>query len=90
MHVPVWHVPPVHGVPFGLAGYSQIPSIGLQAPALWHSSAMLQVIGVPVQEPPWHESMRVQRSLSVHVFPSVVTGLLQVPVVGSHVPTSWH
>jgi hypothetical protein len=47
-------------------------------------------MGVPPQEPFWQMSFCVQALLSLQPVPFGFAGLEQVPVVGLHVPASWH
>jgi hypothetical protein len=97
-HAPPWQVSPcVHAllslqlVPFGLAGFEQTPVCASQVPATWHWSEAVQVTGfAPVQLPPWQVSVCVQAFPSLHAVPSLIAGFEQTPVVGSHVPASWH
>ena len=39
--------------------------------------------------PPWHVSLWVQASPSLHAAPSTFGGLEQAPVAGSHTPAAW-
>jgi hypothetical protein len=95
---PVWHVSePLHtvaslqAVPFGLAGFEQVPVEGLQVPASWQVSDATQTTGfAPVQVPAWQVSAWVQALLSEHVVPSGLAGFEQVPLVGLQVPALWH
>jgi hypothetical protein len=81
----------LHTVPSGAEGLSHPPVAGSQVPGVWHSSVPLQLTGsAPTQAPATQVSLRVHRLPSVHVAPSVLFGLLQTPVAGSHVPGSWH
>jgi hypothetical protein len=93
-HTPAWHVsvcvhalPSLHAVPFGAAGFEQVPVEGLHVPATWHASLAAQVTGLePVHTPAWHVSVCVQ------AFPSSQAP----PVVGAQVPAdpgtlqAWH
>src|SRR3954468_7671376 len=54
----------VHGLPSSqatpsvFAGFEQVPSVGLQDPALWHWSAAAQTTGfAPAHVPLWHVSV---------------------------------
>jgi hypothetical protein len=85
VHVPLWQVPLVQGVPSGFGGLLHIPVVESQVPASWHSSAM-HSIGVPVQLPVVHESICVQGSLSSQLVPSGAAGFEHMPVVASHTP----
>ncbi len=44
----------------------------------------------PVQVPDWHESVCVHALPSLQVVPFVATGFEQAPLLGLHVPTTWH
>src|SRR5712691_9770540 len=98
MHCPDSHAslcvqafPSLHSVPSGFAGLLHIPVVGSQVPASWHWSLAVQVTGlVPTHCPDSHLSLCVQAFPSLQVVPSGFGGLLHVPVVGSHVPASWH
>src|SRR5437867_86357 len=68
-----------------------MPVVGSQTPATWHGSEALQTPGLPPWHAPfWQVSDCVQRSWSLHGAPSALMGLEHIPVVGSHVPASWH
>jgi hypothetical protein len=58
-------------------------------PTVWHSSDAVQTRAVPVQTPAAQLSPVVQGLLSLQVVPLAASGLLQTPVVGSQVPTTW-
>jgi hypothetical protein len=45
---------------------------------------------VPAHAPPWHASACVHALPSLHADPSAFGGFEQVPLVGLHVPGSWH
>ncbi len=69
----------VQAVPSAFAGCEQIPDVGLQTPAVWHSSSGVQVVAVPpVQTPLW------QVSPEVHSLPSSQL----VPEKSLHVPST--
>jgi hypothetical protein len=96
VHEPAWHVSEplqtvesLHALPFGLAGFEQVPVEGLHAPASWHVSDAVQTTGfAPVQVPAWQLSVCVQASPSEQLAPFGFTGSEQVPVPGLQVPTS--
>jgi hypothetical protein len=44
----------------------------------------------PVHVPLWHESVCVHALSSLQVVPFAASGLEQAPLVGSHVPATWH
>jgi hypothetical protein len=58
-HVPLWHesvcvheLSSLQAVPFGAAGFEQVPVDGLHVPAAWHASDAVHVTGfAPVQTP---------------------------------------
>lgn len=78
-------------VPSVAAGFEHAPLDGLQTPATWQVSRAAQVTGLlPVHAPPWHASLRVQALPSLQVVPSAAAGFEQAPLVGSHVPATWH
>jgi hypothetical protein len=58
---------------------------------MWHWSRAVQAIGLePTQVPvALHASVCVHELLSSHAVPLALTGLLQVPLAGSHVPALW-
>ena len=81
--------PSLHTVPLGFAGFEQTPVAGLHVPASWHASLAVQAVDIgPVHTALRHRPSGVQASL--HTVPSGATGFEQVPVVGSHVPATWH
>ena len=82
-------LPSSHAVPFGLAGFEQMPVAGLQVPASWHWSGSSQTTGLPpLQMPPSHMSTVVHALPSSQTAPSGLAGLEQVPVDELHVPAS--
>ena len=81
----------MHALPLALTGLLQTPVAGAQVPMSWHWSLAVQVTGFPpVHVPAWHVSVCVQEFPSLHALPLALTGLLQTPVAGAHVPMSWH
>src|SRR5687768_10189494 len=83
--------PSSHAVPSGADGFEQAPVDGSHAPAVWHWSDAAQTTGSrPMHEPASHASLRVQVLPSLHALPSAFAGFEHAPVVGSHVPASWH
>jgi hypothetical protein len=98
VHVPDWQVsvwvhalPSLQAAPFALVGFEQVPVAELQVPAVWHWSRAVHVTGFePLQLPPWHVSVCVHRSPSLHDVPLALLGLEQVPFAGLQVPASWH
>ena len=98
VHVPVWHVSvcvqklaSLHAVPFALTGLEQTPVATAQVPAVWHWSSAVQVTGLaPVHVPVWQVSVCVQKLVSLHAVPSLLTGLEQTPVATAQVPAVWH
>ena len=74
----------------GTAGFEQAPVFGSQAPAKWHASSGVQVIGLPpTQVPRWQVSVCVQGLPSLQAVPSGATGFEQRPVAGLRVPATW-
>src|SRR5580700_6283632 len=98
VHTPAWQVsfkshalPSLHVVPFEAAGFEHMPVLGLHVPATWHRSLATQTTGfAPVHVPLWHVYVWSQRLVPVHVVPSATVGFEQTPVLGLHVPASWH
>jgi len=98
VHTPAWHVsvwvqafPSLHALPSALAGLEHAPVVGLHVPASWHwSDAEHDFALPPVHTPAWHVSVCVQAFPSLHVLPSALAGLEHTPLVGLHVPASWH
>jgi hypothetical protein len=96
MHVPlrqkspwVHRLPSEHAVPSVAVGFEQTPLVGSQVPATWHASLAVQTTGLlPVQTPLWQVSVWVHALPSLHVVPSVASGLEHVPVLGLHVPAT--
>src|SRR5690606_40334446 len=83
--------PSSHTVPSAATGLLQAPVLGSHVPATWHWSSAVHTTGSdPAQLPCSQLSLCVHASPSSHTVPSAATGLLQAPVAGSHVPTSWH
>src|SRR5262249_2806186 len=67
------------------------PVLGLHVPATWHWSLAVHVTGLePVHAPFWQESLCVQALPSLHAVPFDAVGLEHAPVVGLHVPATWH
>jgi hypothetical protein len=80
-------LPSLHVKPFAFGGFVQ--AFATQMPASWHWSLAVHANGAPpLHAPAWHASFTVQESLSLHVVPSVLMGLLQTPP--EHVPALWH
>ena len=96
--LPPWQVsvrvqalPSLQPVPLFFCGFEHVPLAGLQVPTSWHWSCAVHVTGLaPVHAPPWQVSVWVQALPSVHVSPSGLVGLEQTPVVGLHIPATWH
>src|SRR2546428_204094 len=95
---PPWQVsvgvqafPSVQVLPFGLSGLEQVPLAGSQVPVAWHWSSAAQATGFALlQTAPGPAEVCVLALPSVLVVPFGLSGLEQVPVAGSQVPTSWH
>ena len=78
-------------VPSAAVGFEHVPVAGLQAPATWQASAGAQAAETPpTHAPAWHESPCVHALWSLHAVPSAAAGFEHVPLVGSHVPATWH
>jgi hypothetical protein len=97
LHEPPWQVSrPLHLlpssqlVPFGWAGFEQLPLFGSQVPTVWQRSSAVHVTAVPAaHEPLWQVSRPLHLFPSSQLVPSVCGGLVQTPVAGVHVPTVW-
>jgi hypothetical protein len=97
VHDALWHVyvwlqrfVPVQAVPLGAAGLEHMPLAGSHVPATWHWSRGLHVTGLPAQVPFWHESLVVQALPSLQAVPFGAEGFEHVPLLGLHVPGTWH
>jgi len=78
-------------VPFALFGFEQIPVLELHTPAIRHWSIAVQTTAVPpAQVPFWHVSPVVHAFPSLQDAPLAFSGFEQTPVVGLHMPVSWH
>ena len=44
-------MPSLQAEPLGFAGFEQTPVLGLQTPAVWHWSLVVQTTAVPAQLP---------------------------------------
>lgn len=81
----------LHAVPSGAFWPEQVPVLGLQVPAMWHTSGALQRIGAPmVQTPSVQMSFWVQALPSLQVLPFGAFGFEQTPVAGAQTPATWH
>jgi hypothetical protein len=84
-------LPSSHALPSGFAGFEHAPVAGLHVPATWHWSSAVHVTGFPpVHVPDWHVSVCVHALPSLHALPSGFVGFEHAPVVGLHVPATWH
>jgi hypothetical protein len=98
VQVPLWHVsvcvhalPSLHVVPLVALGFEHVPVAGAHVPTTWHWSLAVHVTGLaPVQVPLWHVSVCVHALPSLHVVPLAAAGFEHVPVLGLHVPATWH
>jgi hypothetical protein len=98
VHVPFWQLslcvhalPSLQVVPLAATGFEHAPVLGLHVPAVWHASLAAHVTGLdPVHTPAWHVSVFVHALPSLHDVPFAATGFEQAPLVGSHVPATWH
>src|SRR5204862_398289 len=95
LQTPAWQLsvcvhmsPSSQVVPSGLAGFEQVPLAGLQAPAMWHWSDAVQVIGLPpTHAPPLQVSTVVQALLSLHGALLLVCAQVPAPLQTSSVQT---
>jgi hypothetical protein len=88
---PLHALPSEQEAPSGATGFEQLPVDGSHVPAIWHKSLAVHVTALPApQEPAWQVSLSVHLLPSSHAAPFGLSGCEQVPVLGSHVPTSWH
>jgi hypothetical protein len=77
--------------PSALVGFEQAPDVGSQVPGAWHwSDAAQLMVSPPTHVPAWQASVRVHAFPSLHLVPSALAGFEQTPLVGLHVPASWH
>lgn len=82
---------PVQVVPSGAVGFVQVPVAGWHEPATWQVSSAVHVTGFePMQVPLRQESVCVQRFPSLQVVPFAAEGFEHTPVLGLHVPATWH
>src|SRR5579863_1780176 len=96
--VPDWQASPtvqafpsLHVVPFAAVGFEHVPVVGLHVPATWHWSEAVQVTAVPLRQvPDWQASPTVQAFPSLQLVPFAAAGFEHDPVVGLHVPATWH
>lgn len=92
MQTPPVQLPAVpHAVPFGAAGFEQVPLVVLQVPATWHASLAMHTTGaLPTHVPAEQASVVVQALASSQSVPFGAAGFVQTPVVVLHVPATWH
>jgi hypothetical protein len=91
VQAPALQVPPGHAVPSAACGFEHVPDVGSHVPAVWHASIAMHATGLaPMHAPPMHLSMCVHALPSSQVTPSILAGFEHIPVVGSHIPMSWH
>ena len=98
VQVPLWHeslcvhaFPSLQVVPLAALGFEHVPVLGSQVPAAWHWSLAVHVTGFkPVHVPFWQASVCVHALPSLHVVPFDAVGFEQAPVLGLHVPATWH
>jgi hypothetical protein len=89
LSVCVHELPSLHDAPSLFSGLEHTPVEVLQTPASWHWSLAAQATGLaPVHTPPWHVSVCVHLSPSLHAVPSTFDGAEHVPVAESQVPAS--
>jgi hypothetical protein len=83
-------LPSLQVVPFGCNPGRHCPVAGWQVD-VWHWSLGVHTTGFPpVQMPFWQVSVWVHALPSMQVVPLLAAGLLQMPVAGSQLPTTWH
>jgi hypothetical protein len=81
----------LHAVPFVASGLEQVPLVGSHVPATWHWSLAVHVTWLPaVHVPAWQVSFKSQALPSLQAVPLDAVGFEQVPVLGLHVPATWH
>jgi hypothetical protein len=98
VHTPFSHAsalvqafPSLQAAPFAAVGFEQAPVLGLHVPATWHASLATHVTGFdPVQVPFSHASVCVHAFPSLQLVPFAATGFEHAPVLGLHVPATWH
>ena len=98
MHAPLWHAsacvqafPSLQEVPSAAEGLEHWPVEGLQVPATWHWSLAVHVTWLPAaQTPLWHVSFKSQALPSLQAVPFAAVGFEHWPVLGLHVPATWH
>ena len=85
-----WHTEPsLQAVPSGLAGLLHRPVLLSQVPAEWQLFDAGQVTWLAgVHTPAWQASPLVQGLASLHLTPSCLLGLEQMPVAASHTPAT--
>ena len=83
--------PSLQVVPLGRGEASHASKVSLQTPML-HALVCAEQsrAGPAVQVPLWHVSFTEQNRPSLQVVPFGAVGFEQVPVVGLHVPATWH
>ena len=95
---PAWHVsvcvhalPSLHVVPFAAVGFEQAPSSGCTCPPTWHWSLAVHVTGSsPCTCPSGTRRSACRRSRRCTSSRSGLAGFEQAPLVGLHVPATWH
>ena len=83
--------PSLQVVPLGRGEASHASEVSLQTPMLHVLVCAEQSrAGPAVHVPLWHVSFTEQNRPSLQVVPFGAVGFEQVPVVGLHVPATWH
>src|SRR5262245_6549265 len=82
--------PSLQVLPLAFAGFEHVPVCGSHVPAIWHWSAAVHSVAVPMQAPASQLSPWVQAFPSLQLVPLAFAGFEQVPVCGSQVPALWH
>jgi hypothetical protein len=83
-------LPSLQALPFAAVGFEQVPVVGLHVPGAWHWSDAAHVTAVPAHEPLVQTSPVVHALPSLHAVAFAAVGFEQVPVLGLHVPATWH
>jgi hypothetical protein len=86
MHAPLMEQKPALSV-----GAEHRPVVGLHVPGLWQESPAAHLTELPaVQTPAWQVSFKSQAFPSLHAVPFDAIGFEHAPVLGLHVPATWH
>ena len=81
----------MHAVPSVAGGLEHAPLVGSQVPTAWHWSLAVHVTGFePVHTPSAHAYAWLHGFVPVHAVPSPTVGFEHAPLLGLHVPATWH